>query len=282
MGVPGSSAGKESTSNAGDPSSIPGLGRSPGEGIGYSLQYSGLENPHGQRSLAGYSPWGCKELDTTELQSPAQHPGRVEAQYVHILPFRADLLCRKAFFIPFILRHTLSFALVPQVSFISSFPFLLIVLQTLATWCTSRVSNDSSLKRYSLGNMYLYPDLDPTSQFLLALSIQTSCWGLSWWCSGWESLQFNPWSGMIPQTAEQLSACSATLEPVSRSPQAATAEPTSCNSWSLCAQSPWSATRGATAVRSLSITAREQPPLSATRESLCQQPRSRATKTQIN
>ena len=37
---PGSSAGKESTCNAGDPSSISGLGRSPGEGIGYPLQYS--------------------------------------------------------------------------------------------------------------------------------------------------------------------------------------------------------------------------------------------------
>ena len=101
-----SSAGKESACNAGDPSSIPGWGRSPGEGIGYpllyswaslvaqmgkeyacnagdldlipelgrspggghgkALQYSCLENPHGPRSLAGYSPWGCKELDTTE------------------------------------------------------------------------------------------------------------------------------------------------------------------------------------------------------------------------
>ena len=34
-----------------------GQGRSPGEGIGYPLQYSCLENPHGQRSLTGYSPW---------------------------------------------------------------------------------------------------------------------------------------------------------------------------------------------------------------------------------
>ena len=41
---PDSSAGKESTCNAGDPSSIPGLGRSAGEGKGYPLQYSGLEN----------------------------------------------------------------------------------------------------------------------------------------------------------------------------------------------------------------------------------------------
>ena len=40
-GFPDSSVGKESACNAGDPSSIPGLGRSPGEGIGYPLQYSG-------------------------------------------------------------------------------------------------------------------------------------------------------------------------------------------------------------------------------------------------
>ena len=40
LGFPDSSVGKESTCNAGDPVLIPGLGRSPGEGIGYSLQYS--------------------------------------------------------------------------------------------------------------------------------------------------------------------------------------------------------------------------------------------------
>ena len=40
QGFPNSSVGKESACNAGDPSSIPGSGRSPGEGIGYSLQYS--------------------------------------------------------------------------------------------------------------------------------------------------------------------------------------------------------------------------------------------------
>ena len=41
---PGGSAGKESICNAGDLGLIPGLGRSPGEGNGYPLQYSGLEN----------------------------------------------------------------------------------------------------------------------------------------------------------------------------------------------------------------------------------------------
>ena len=118
QGFPGSSAG-ESTYNAGDPGSIPGSRRCPGEGIGYLLQYSWaplvvqtvknlpamreiwvqslgwddsihrlqrcpggghgnplqhscLKNPRGQRSLAGYNIWGCKESDTTEPLT-AQH-----------------------------------------------------------------------------------------------------------------------------------------------------------------------------------------------------------------
>ena len=73
MGFSGSSAGNESACNAGDPGSIPGLGSFPGEGIGYPLQYSCLDNPHGQGSLVGYSLWGRKELDITERLSPAQH-----------------------------------------------------------------------------------------------------------------------------------------------------------------------------------------------------------------
>ena len=44
LNFPGGSDGKVSAYNAGDPGSIPGLGRSPGEGKGYPLQYSGLEN----------------------------------------------------------------------------------------------------------------------------------------------------------------------------------------------------------------------------------------------
>ena len=99
-----------------DLGSIPGSRRSSGEGIGYSfqyswasllaqavknlpalqetwvrslgwedpsdnpLQYSCLENPHGPRSLAGYSLWGCKELDMTERLSTYRiiaHPYQV-------------------------------------------------------------------------------------------------------------------------------------------------------------------------------------------------------------
>ena len=67
------SDGRESACNAGDLSSIPGLGRSVGGGHGNPLQYSCLENPHGQRSLMGYSPWGHRESDTTEQLSTAQN-----------------------------------------------------------------------------------------------------------------------------------------------------------------------------------------------------------------
>ena len=93
MGFPGGSDGKESACNAGDPGSIPGLGRSPGDGIGYPLQYSWaslvaqlVKNPPVMwetwvRSLEKgkaptpefwpgefhrlYSPWGRKESDMT-------------------------------------------------------------------------------------------------------------------------------------------------------------------------------------------------------------------------
>ena len=98
LGFPHSSVDKESTCNAGDPSSIPGSGRSAGEGIGYLLQYSmaslmtqlvknplemwqawvwslGWENPL-ENGKATHSSiwawrilWGRKELDTTELLS---------------------------------------------------------------------------------------------------------------------------------------------------------------------------------------------------------------------
>ena len=51
-------------------SSIPGLGGSPGGGHGNLLQCSRLENPHGQRVLTGYSPWGLEESDTTEEAEP--------------------------------------------------------------------------------------------------------------------------------------------------------------------------------------------------------------------
>ena len=62
------------TGDVRDDGLIPGAGRSPGGELDNPLQYSCLENPHGQRSLAGYSPWGRKESDTIALteQSTAQ------------------------------------------------------------------------------------------------------------------------------------------------------------------------------------------------------------------
>ena len=66
LGFPGGSDDKESACNAGDLASIPNLGRSPGGVCGNPLQYSCVENPHGERSQAGYSQWGRKESDMTE------------------------------------------------------------------------------------------------------------------------------------------------------------------------------------------------------------------------
>ena len=108
LGFPDSSVGKESTRNAGDPGSIPGLERSTVEGIGYPLQYSwaslvaqlvknllamqetwvqsrGWEDPWRRERLPTpvfwpgefhglYSPWGCKELNITERLSLSYFP----------------------------------------------------------------------------------------------------------------------------------------------------------------------------------------------------------------
>ena len=65
----GGSDGKESACNEGD---LTWAGKIPGGGQGSPLQYSCLENPCGQRSLAGYSPWGRKESDTTERLSTSE------------------------------------------------------------------------------------------------------------------------------------------------------------------------------------------------------------------
>ena len=54
-----------SAGEVGDAGSIPGLGRSPGEGNGKPLQYFLPGKSHGQKSLGGYSPWGCKESEAT-------------------------------------------------------------------------------------------------------------------------------------------------------------------------------------------------------------------------
>ena len=71
-----SSVGKESTCNTGDPGSIPGLGRSPGEGKGYPLQYSGLENSMGHivhgvaKSRTRLSDFNFQDFTTSLFQIP--------------------------------------------------------------------------------------------------------------------------------------------------------------------------------------------------------------------
>ena len=68
----------------GDLGLIPGLGGSSGGGNGNPLQYSSLENPHGQRSLAGYSPCSQKESDKTEQLGTAQHSGCAGVALYHL------------------------------------------------------------------------------------------------------------------------------------------------------------------------------------------------------
>ena len=78
LGFPCGSAGKESACNVGDLDSIPGLGRSSGEGKVYLLQYSGLENSMD-------CPWGCKESDMTEQVSLEWYSG-----FPHFLQFKSE------------------------------------------------------------------------------------------------------------------------------------------------------------------------------------------------
>ena len=69
MAFPGGTNGKRTclpVQDTGDVVWIPGLGRSSEGSHGNPFQYSGLENPHGQSSLASYSPKDCRELDMTE------------------------------------------------------------------------------------------------------------------------------------------------------------------------------------------------------------------------
>ena len=66
LGFPGGLDGKESACNAGDLGSISWLGDHPEKGIRLPTPVFLPGKSHGQRSLVGYSPWVCKELDTTE------------------------------------------------------------------------------------------------------------------------------------------------------------------------------------------------------------------------
>ena len=78
MSFPGSSAGKQSACSAGKPGSIPGLGRSPGEGNGYPLQYSCLEN------LWTEKPGGLQSMVSAESDT-AEHSRAVTAISLHSL-----------------------------------------------------------------------------------------------------------------------------------------------------------------------------------------------------
>ena len=75
LDFPGVSDGKSPAYNAGDLGSIPGLVRSLGEGNGNPLQCSGLEKPWTE-APGGYTPWGHRELDTTEQLNKHHKEGK--------------------------------------------------------------------------------------------------------------------------------------------------------------------------------------------------------------
>ena len=79
MSFPGGSVGKESAFNVGEGGLIPGLWRSPGGGHGNPLQYSCLENPHGQKSLARCRSWGHKESDMPEHIAHVENSGKISS-----------------------------------------------------------------------------------------------------------------------------------------------------------------------------------------------------------
>ena len=82
QGFPGSSAGKESACNAGDPGSIPGSGRPPGEGIGYPLQYSWASLvTQGKKSA-------CNAGDSGSVLGLGRSPGEGKGCPLHILTWR--------------------------------------------------------------------------------------------------------------------------------------------------------------------------------------------------
>ena len=83
----GISAGKEFDCIAGNMGPVPGLGRS-GGGHGNPLQYSCLENLHGQRGLAGYSPCVHKESDMTEQGNTAQHLNLYHCVSIYLRSFQ--------------------------------------------------------------------------------------------------------------------------------------------------------------------------------------------------
>ena len=94
LGFPGGPVVKNLPANTGgtrDSGSILRSGKSPGVGNGNPLQHSCLENSMDRVSLAGYSPWGCKEMDTTEQQRACTHTHT--HTHTHTLPWHFRLLC---------------------------------------------------------------------------------------------------------------------------------------------------------------------------------------------
>ena len=103
LGFPGGSDGKQSANNKGVLGSIPGLGSSLEERNGNPLHCFCLENPHGEKSLVGYSPWGCKETDMSEQLTMLGHSSEPVALNGMNISSYWDVLAIKIFMCSFLL-----------------------------------------------------------------------------------------------------------------------------------------------------------------------------------
>ena len=92
LGFPGGSDSKESACNVGDLALIPGLGKIPWRRAWQPTPIFLPGVSHGQRSLAGYSPWGLRESDPTERLSTAQYLGQCPAN-TYAFPLSLSYCC---------------------------------------------------------------------------------------------------------------------------------------------------------------------------------------------
>ena len=155
LGFPGSSAEKESTCNAGEPCLILGLGRSPRGEIGYPPQYSCLENPNRQRSLAGDTQFvGSQRVGhnwVTELvllsSLPALNSDSLSAigRYVSILYlfFLMPAVYLISFFLPSLLHPFHEFSLSSSLWQILKLTLKVDSLKNISTCITSFISHNT-------------------------------------------------------------------------------------------------------------------------------------------
>ena len=213
-GFPDNSVGKESTCTARDPSSIPGLGRSPGEGKGYPLQYSGLENSM-DCTVHGVAKAGHDWATFTKAKEREENVGWELGFPKDGDLYPSTLLC---------IMHVCAVHLDDLV-------ILWVFIEYGPSW-----DRDHSGCWTAMGNKTSqgpHPKVKETNKKFQ---------GLPWWLSGKESTCQYRRHGFctvkITHAVEQPSPRATTTEPVLWSLEPEITEPTCCSYWGLCTLEP--------------------------------------------